>query len=251
MSDNNPVILETKGLQKSFGAVHATNDVSLDLRHAEVHAVIGPNGAGKSTLITQISGELQPDEGTIHLLGQEVTHLRAFERARLGLGRSFQITELCPQYTALENVILSCMLRTGKAFGVWSNPRNDHTLRKEAQEYLDLVGLSDRTYIVCADMAHGEKRQLELAVALARHPKLLLLDEPMAGMGAEESLIMTKLLLELKKDYGILLVEHDMDAVFALADRISVLVYGAIIFTGLPDEVRHNQQVQAAYLGED
>lgn len=251
MADKHPVLLEIKGLHKSFGAVHATNNVSIDLRHGEVHAIIGPNGAGKSTLITQISGELHPDEGSIHLLGQDVTRLRAFERARLGLGRSFQITELCPQYTALENVILSCLLRTGKAFGIWSNPRRDTQLTTQAQEYLDLVGLSDRTYVLCADMAHGEKRQLELAVALARHPKLLLLDEPMAGMGAEESRIMTQLLLELKKDYGVLLVEHDMDAVFALADRISVLVYGAIIFTGTPDEVRHNQQVQAAYLGED
>lgn len=248
---SNKVVLEIKDLYKGFGAVQATNNVSFDLIHGEVHAIIGPNGAGKSTLITQISGEIQPDKGTIHLLGQNITTRRAYERARLGLGRSFQITELCPQYTALENVILSCMLRSGKAFGVWSNPRHNQSLRTQALDYLALVGLADRGAVLCSDMAHGEKRQLELAVALARHPKVLLLDEPMAGMGAEESRIMTKLLLELKKDYGILLVEHDMDAVFALADRISVLVYGAIIFTGTPDEVRSNQQVRAAYLGED
>ncbi len=244
-------LLSVTDLRKTFDAVVATNGVNLDVRAGEIHAIIGPNGAGKSTLIAQICGEIRPDSGRIAIAGQDVTAMRAFERARLGLGRSFQITELCQDYTVLENVILSRMLQGGRAFQIWSNPRHDAALKQQSMQWLELVGLQDRRHVRTADLAHGEKRQLELAVALARTPRLLLLDEPMAGMGPEESARMTRLLLGMKGDYGILLVEHDMDAVFALADRISVLVYGKVVFTGTPDEVRHHPDVRAAYLGEE
>ena len=244
-------LLRLSGLRKAFDAVVATNGVDLDVRAGEIHAIIGPNGAGKSTLIAQICGEIRPDSGSIHLDGRDVTALRAFERARLGLGRSFQITELCQEYTALENVILSCMLKTGRAFQLWSDPRRDAGLKEQALGWLEHVGLRDRRHVRTADLAHGEKRQLELAVALARSPRLLLLDEPMAGMGPEESARMTRLLQGMKGQYGILLVEHDMDAVFALADRISVLVYGKVVFSGPPDAVRRHPEVRAAYLGEE
>ncbi len=244
-------MLELRGLRKSFGAVNATDDVNLQLREGEIHALIGPNGAGKSTLIGQICGELRPDAGQILLAGDDVTSTTAFARARLGLGRSFQITELCADYTALENVMLSLMLRSGRAFQAWADPRKDARLTAETQGWLDRVGLGERAPMLVAGLAHGEKRQLELAVALARAPRLLLLDEPMAGMGPEESARMTDLLQGMKRQYTVLLVEHDMDAVFALADRITVLVYGRTIFTGTPDQVRSHPQVRAAYLGEE
>lgn len=251
MQTEMPLMLELRGLRKSFGAVNATDDVNLQLREGEIHALIGPNGAGKSTLIGQICGELRPDAGQILLAGDDVTSTTAFARARLGLGRSFQITELCADYTALENVMLSLMLRSGRAFQAWSDPRKDARLTSEAQGWLDRIGLGARASMLVAGLAHGEKRQLELAVALARAPRLLLLDEPMAGMGPEESARMTDLLQSMKRHYTVLLVEHDMDAVFALADRITVLVYGRTIFTGTPDQVRGHPQVRAAYLGEE
>ena len=244
-------LLEVHDLRKSFGAVKATDGVNLELRKGEIHALIGPNGAGKSTLITQLCGELRPDSGSIFLNGEDVTTMPAFARARKGLARSFQITELCADYTAQENLLLALVLRSGRAFQAWSNPRHDSRLTAKAQEWLEKVGLVGRAAVRVRDLAHGEKRQLELAVALARDPSLLLLDEPMAGMGAEESSKMTALLRDLKRRYTILLVEHDMDAVFALADRITVLVYGKTIFTGTPDEVRRHPEVRAAYLGEN
>lgn len=251
MAVDTHALLAVRGLYKSFGAVQATNGVDIDVRAGEIHALIGPNGAGKSTLIAQICGEVQPNAGQILIEGRDVTALPAYARTRLGLGRSFQITELCADYTALENVVLSLLLKTGRAFRVWSDPRRDAKLLAEAAERLAQVGLAHRAQVPVADLAHGEKRQLELAVALARAPRLLLLDEPMAGMGAEESARMTDLLRGMKGRYGMLLVEHDMDAVFALADRISVLVYGKTIFTGTPDEVREHPQVRAAYLGDE
>lgn len=251
MATNPTSLLSVTELRKTFDAVVATNGVSLDVRPGEIHAIIGPNGAGKSTLIAQICGEIRPDSGSIFIGGKDVTAMRAFERARLGLGRSFQITELCQDYTVLENVILSRMLQGGRAFQIWSNPRSDAALKQQSMQWLEHVGLHDRRHVRTADLAHGEKRQLELAVALARDPRLLLLDEPMAGMGPEESARMTRLLLGMKGNYGILLVEHDMDAVFALADRISVLVYGKLVFTGKPDDVRRHPEVRAAYLGEE
>ena len=244
------VLLDVRGLRKSFGAVAATQNVDLTVRAGEIHALIGPNGAGKSTLITQICGEIRPDAGQIHLAGRDVTAMPAYERARRGLGRSFQITQLCLEYTAIENVMLSLTVGPRTLFSIWSDPRRDARLAGRAQSWLERVGLADRADVPAADMAHGERRQLELAVALAREPRLLLLDEPMAGMGPEESARMTRLLAGMRERYGILLVEHDMDAVFALADRISVLVYGKLIFTGSCDEVRQHPEVRSAYLGD-
>jgi len=244
------ILLDVRGLRKSFGAVAATQDVHLDVRAGEIHALIGPNGAGKSTLIAQICGEIRPDAGEIRLAGRSVTAMQPYERARLGLGRSFQITQLCQEYTALENVMLSLTVGPHTIFSVWSDPRRDAGLIERALGWLDEVGLAHRADVPVADLAHGERRQLELAVALAREPRLLLLDEPMAGMGPEESARMTRLLASMRERYGILLVEHDMDAVFALADRISVLVYGKLIFTGTCEEVRRHPEVRGAYLGD-
>ncbi|MEF7613812.1 ABC transporter ATP-binding protein [Aquincola sp. MAHUQ-54] len=251
MAEPARALLTVRGLHKSFGAVKATDGVDLELAEGEIHALIGPNGAGKSTLISQLCGEQQPDAGSIVLDGTDVTAMPAHLRARRGLSRSFQITELCADYTALENVVLSLTLKTGRAFGAWADPRQDAGLLVEARRRLVEVDLGGRADVCVADLAHGEKRQLELAVALAREPRLLLLDEPMAGMGGEESARMTALLLGLKQRYTILLVEHDMDAVFALADRITVLVYGRTIFTGTPQAVRGHAEVRAAYLGEE
>lgn len=244
-------VLAIRDLRKSFGALVATDDVTLDVKQGELHALIGPNGAGKSTLITQICGELTPDTGRILFEGNDVTRVPAHARARLGLGRTFQITQLCPDFTALENIILSIEARHGGSFDMLSNPRRNSANGKAACDWLEQVGLAERGAMRVSALAHGERRQLEIAVALARQPKVLLLDEPMAGMGSEESVGMVRLLESLKRHYAILLVEHDMDAVFALADRVSVLVYGRVIFTGTVDEVRNHPDVRAAYLGEE
>lgn len=246
---NNTALL-VKNLEKSFAALKATNKVNLELRKGELHALIGPNGAGKSTLISQLCGELKPDSGQIYVEGRDVTNEPAHLRTRAGLSRSFQITELCLEYTALENVMLSLMLETGHAFS-WANPFRDKQLISDARYWLSEVGLGEQANVLVSELAHGQKRELELAVALARSPKVLLLDEPMAGMGGEETRRMTQFLQSLKGKYSILLVEHDMDAVFSLADRITVLVYGQAIFTGTPDEVRSSKEVRDAYLGDN
>lgn len=244
-------VLAIRDLRKSFGALVATDDVTLDVKRGELHALIGPNGAGKSTLITQICGELTPDTGRILFEGDDVTQVPAYARARLGLGRTFQISQLCPDFTALENIILSIEAQHGGSFDMLSNPRRNAANGKAARDWLEQVGLAERGDIRVSALAHGERRQIEIAVALARRPKILLLDEPMAGMGPEESVSMIGLLESLKRHYAILLVEHDMDAVFALADRVSVLVYGRVIFTGTVDEIRNHPDVRAAYLGEE
>lgn len=240
-----------QGLEKSFGAIKATNGATLELATGELHAIIGPNGAGKSTLISQIAGEIQPDKGHIFLGGQDITQVPAHERPHLGLARSFQVSQLYPDFTLLENVALAIAAREGKTFGMWRALSRDQRLLEPARSYLARVGLSSRAEHCVSALSHGERRQLEIALALAQEAKVLLLDEPMAGMGAEESARMTTLLHELKGRYSILLVEHDMDAVFALADRITVLVYGQTILTGSVDEIRNNAQVRAAYLGEE
>ncbi|MEW6641234.1 MAG: ABC transporter ATP-binding protein [Pseudomonadota bacterium] len=244
-------VLAIDGLRKAFGAVVATDNVSLTVRPGELHALIGPNGAGKSTLITQICGELVPNAGRIVFTGRDITALPAYARARLGLGRSFQLTQLCPEFSARDNVMLSIEAKGGGSFNMFANPRRNARLRAAAQDWLDRVGLSGKEDRPVMTLGHGEQRQLEIAVALARDPQLLLLDEPMAGMGPEESAALTRLLAELKGRYAILLVEHDMDAVFTLADRVSVLVYGRVIFTGTVAEVRAHPEVRAAYLGGD
>jgi branched-chain amino acid transport system ATP-binding protein len=242
-------LLSTRNLVKRFGGVIATSDVSLDILAGETHALIGPNGAGKTTLISQLQGELPPTSGTIHFKGQDITHEPPHRRAQLGLARSFQITSVLPAFTALENVRLAVQAQLGHSFSLWRAAARDKSLHVPAMEALDRVGLTARAETRADMLSYGERRQLEVAMALAMKPALLLLDEPMAGMGRQDGARMTRLLAELKQSYTILLVEHDMEAVFALADRVSVLVQGRVIATGLPDEVRNDAQVKAAYLG--
>jgi branched-chain amino acid transport system ATP-binding protein len=243
-------LLRVSGLVKRFGGLIATNNLTLDVRLQEFHAVIGPNGAGKTTLIAQISGELAQDSGTIHFADKEISHLTAPARIKLGLARTFQITQLLNDYSALDNVALAVQARSGHSFRFWSDARGDRALRESAADYLDRVGLGIRAHVPVGELAHGEQKQLELAIALATGPRLLLLDEPMAGLGAAESAHMIDLLGKLKGEATILLIEHDMDAVFALADRVSVLVNGQCIATGTSDLVRSNEAVRVAYLGE-
>jgi branched-chain amino acid transport system ATP-binding protein len=245
------IVLETRGITKRFGAVTASDDISLDLRAGEIHAVIGPNGAGKSTLIAQVCGTLVPDSGTVSLLGQDVTAMPARDRARAGLGRTFQISALAMEDTVRENVLLGALGSSGSPWRFWQAAVTDDALSARADAALERVGLVDQAGVKTAELSHGQRRQLEVAVALTLSPKAFVMDEPMAGMGAEGSKILTGFLDELRDEAPILLVEHDMDAVFALADRISVLVYGKIIATGTVDEVRGNPEVRAAYLGED
>jgi branched-chain amino acid transport system ATP-binding protein len=243
-------ILSVKGLVKRFGGLVATDGVTLDVRPGEIHALIGPNGAGKTTLISQLVGELRHDAGTIELEGRDIGALPTARRIGLGLGRTFQITCLLPEYTVLDNVATAVQVRQGHSFRFWGNVRRETSLRETALGFLQTIGLAGRADEQVANLSHGEQKQLELAVALATEPRLLLLDEPMAGLGHSESRQMVALLMALKTKVSMLLVEHDMDAVFALADRISVLVYGRVIATGTADEIRDNADVRAAYLGE-
>ena len=243
-------VLEIRDLRKTFGALKATDGVSLDLNAGEIHALIGPNGAGKSTLIQQISGALRPDSGSIHFLGRDVSGLDMAARAKLGLGRSFQISSLAPEFSALRNVMLAVQARQGSIFRFVRPVMRDAGLTEPAMAMLERVGLAARAHVPAAELSHGERRQLEIAIALALGPKAFLLDEPMAGMGPEGSRALTKFLDGLRQEAPILLVEHDMDAVFALADRISVLVYGRVIATGTADAIRRDPEVRRAYLGE-
>ena len=245
------ILLETKKIRKSFGALVATDGVDFDVRPGETHAVIGPNGAGKTTFIKQLSGELRPDAGQIRFGGEDITALAAQRRSRKGLARSFQITSIYREFSALDNVALAVQAHAGYSFRFWRAARDDSSLTTPAVRILDRIGLLARQNVLAANLSHGEQRQLEIAMALATEPRLLLLDEPVAGMGTDESQRMVELLATLKGEKTIVLVEHDMDAVFTLADRISVLVYGRIIATGTPAEVRANAEVRAAYLGED
>ena len=244
-------LLETRKLRKTFGALVATDGVDFDVREGETHAVIGPNGAGKTTFIKQISGELHPDAGEVRFGDEDITALPAPRRSRKGLARSFQITSIYREFSALDNVALSVQAQEPHSFRFWRPAREDPALTGPATQILEQIGLAERKHVLAANLSHGEQRQLEIAMALATRPRLLLLDEPMAGMGTEESQRMIGLLASLKGQKTIVLVEHDMDAVFTLADRISVLVYGRIIATGTPAEVRANAEVRAAYLGED
>ncbi|MDE2364212.1 MAG: ABC transporter ATP-binding protein [Hyphomicrobiales bacterium] len=242
-------ILAVECLMKSFGGLRATNDLSIAVERGECHAIIGPNGAGKTTFISQLQGMLRPDAGAIRLDGQDITREPAHVRARLGIARSFQITSLVPDFSVLDHAALAVQARSGHSFRFWRPARGDAALTGPARDALATVGLSPRATTLARDLSHGEARQLELAIAIAQKPKLLLLDEPMAGMGRKDGAAMTRLLAELKKDYSIILVEHDMQAVFSLADRISVLVAGHVIKTGAPDEIRNDPDVRAAYLG--
>ncbi len=244
-------ILDVRGISKSFGALKASNDVSLDLREGEIHALIGPNGAGKSTLIQQIAGGLRPDEGTIWFGGTDITAESTVERARRGLGRTFQISSLAMEYSVLQNVMLGALGRRGGAFRFFSPVMKDKALLDEAHDALAQVGLEDFASSITAELSHGQRRQLEVAVALTLSPRVFLMDEPMAGLGTEGSHRLMNFLGTLRQRAPVLLVEHDMDAVFYLADRISVLVYGKVIATGTADEIRANKDVRAAYLGEE
>jgi branched-chain amino acid transport system ATP-binding protein len=244
-------LLHIEDLTKRFGGVIASDRISLDVAPGELHAVIGPNGAGKTTLIGELAGEVVPDMGRIRFDGRDITALPAYRRSALGLARSFQITSLFPDFTALDNVALAVQAHAGHSFHFWRDARTESALRGPARAALDRVGLSGRADVTVSKLSHGEHRQLEIAMALATAPRLLLLDEPMAGMGPEESARMVAMLRELKRELTILLIEHDMEAVFALADRVTVLVYGRVIATGTPEAVRANAEVRQAYLGEN
>jgi branched-chain amino acid transport system ATP-binding protein len=244
-------LLYIRGLAKNFGALRATDNVDLVVEEGETHAIIGPNGAGKTTLISQLAGDLRPDGGSIRFAGEDITALSTPRRARKGLARSFQITSIYPEFSALLNVALAVQAQAGHSFRFWRPMADDPALLEPARRILAEVGLAERSHIPAANLAHGEQRQLEVAMVLATRPRLLLLDEPMAGMGTDESQRMIALLAGLKRKRTIVLVEHDMDAVFRLADRISVLVYGRIIATDSPEKIRMNEEVRKAYLGED
>ncbi|MGQ0651679.1 MAG: ABC transporter ATP-binding protein [Betaproteobacteria bacterium] len=243
-------LLRTTQLTKRFGGLTATDRLDLEVRRGEVHAVIGPNGAGKTTLVNQIVGELAPDGGAIEFDGQDITRLPTFRRARLGLSRSYQITSVFPEFSALENVAIAAQAHRGHSFGFWRPAVLEEELTLPSEKALSEVGLAAKAGARAAELAHGERRQLEIAMALVSSPKLLLLDEPMAGMGRHESGAMVRLLSGLKSTYAMLLIEHDMDAVFALADRVTVLVYGRAIASGAPADIRANAEVRRAYLGE-
>lgn len=243
-------MLDIQGLQKSFGGVVATDNVTLGIEAGELHAIIGPNGAGKTTLIAQLSGDLAPDAGQVVFDGKDITTVPTHRRSHFGLARSFQITSVFMGLSVIDNVALAVQSHDGHSFKFWQPATTQVRLRKPALEVLEKVGLINRAGSIASALSHGERRQLEIAMALATNPSFMLLDEPMAGMGVEESADMVDILRSLKGDKTILLVEHDMDAVFALADRISVLVYGRIIATGKPDAIRQNADVRSAYLGE-
>ncbi len=250
MTDAEPLI-SVSDLRLSFGGVVATDGVDLEVRIGEIHAVIGPNGAGKTTLIAQIGGALRPDSGTIRFAGRDITRLPSYARSRLGLARSFQITSIFHKMSVIDNVALAVQAHDGHSYRFWRPARTDPGLVDRAMAALARVGLDRRRDHNAGNMSHGEHRQLEIAMALATGPRALLLDEPTAGMGLEESARMVELIRSLKADHAILLIEHDMDAVFALADRITVLVYGRIIASGAPSAIRADPEVRKAYLGDE
>ncbi|HEY5217004.1 MAG TPA: ABC transporter ATP-binding protein [Pseudolabrys sp.] len=247
---NNEPMLQVHNLAKRFEGIVATDNLSLDVAAGELHAVIGPNGAGKTTLIAQLSGQLMPDSGRVWFAGNDITQLPMYRRSALGLARSFQITSLFRDLSVLDNVALAVQAHAGHSFRFWRDARAEPQLREPGRALLARVGLAERADWPASALSHGAHRQLELAMALAGQPRMLLLDEPMAGLGPEESVRMVEMLRALKRELTILLVEHDMEAVFALADRITVLVYGRVIATGSPADIRANAQVREAYLGE-
>lgn len=246
-----PAFLSVEGLVKRFGGLTATDRLELALAPGETHALIGPNGAGKTTVMGQLTGELLPDAGRVLYDGQDITHWPVPRRALAGIARSYQITQLLHGFSVLENVMLMVQARSGPSFGAWTPVRRQRALTEPAMQALEQAGLLERAHDDVMALAHGEHRQLELAMALAMQPRLLLLDEPLAGMSQGESARMVELLLGLKGRYTMLLVEHDMQAVFSLADRVSVLVYGRAIACGTPAEVQADPAVRSAYLGDD
>ena len=244
-------LLKVQGLVKRFGGLVATDKVSLDIRHGEIHALIGPNGAGKTTLIAQLSGSLASDAGRLGFDGSDISALPQHERVRRGLARSYQITSIFKKFSVLDNVALAVQARSGTSMSFWRPLAAETALFEEAAELVRRVGLGGREHAMAGNLAHGEQRQLEVGLALATQPKLILLDEPMAGMGPEESVRIIELIEKVREEVTVLLVEHDMDAVFRLADRISVLVNGRLIATGEPEAIRVNPEVKKAYLGDE
>ena len=244
-------ILELEGLSKRFGAVVASDEVTLDLVPGEIHALIGPNGAGKSTVIKQIAGEIRQDKGSIRFAGRDIGRLDVVARAQLGLARTFQVSSVAPEFSTLQNVMLAVQSVERKTFRFFKPALRDASLVEPAMSYLVRLLLDDRADVPAANLSHGERRALEIAIALALRPKAFLLDEPMAGMGPENTEKLVEILDGLRAEAPILLVEHDMDAVFALADRISVIVYGRIIASGTPNDIRANEEVRRAYLGDE
>jgi len=244
-------VLVLRTVSKRFGGVVATDNVSLEVAPGEVHALIGPNGAGKTTLIGQISGALATDTGRIVFDGTDITAWRQHERVKAGLARSYQITSIFKRFSVLENLALAVQARSGSSFSFWRPVREEAGLFAEARAIADQIGLSEKTEALAVTLAHGEQRALEVGLALATHPRLVLLDEPMAGMGPEESQRMIALVGRIRSGVTVLLVEHDMDAVFRLADRITVLVNGRVIATGKPDAIRADSEVRRAYLGDE
>lgn len=244
-------LLEIQNLYKSFGAIQATSNVSFSLQKGEIHALIGPNGAGKTTLVNQLSGDLFPDKGAIYFKSKDITSLRAHRRAQLGIARSFQITHIFEQLTVAENMALALHSKNGHNFRFWQRALGSSQIKKDLSAALERVDLREKKKLPARFLSHGEKRQLEVGMALVGNPELLILDEPMAGMGAGGTRELAKLIDRLRNVVTILLVEHDMDVVFSLADRVSVLVYGQHLATGRPDEIRTDKEVRRAYLGEE
>lgn len=244
-------LLSIRGLCKAYGALKVTDGIDLDLTGGEVHAIIGPNGAGKTTFVAQLAGQIRQDSGAIHYDGRNVSHTDMAGRVRLGMARSFQITSILPGFSVLDNVAMAVQARSGSSFRFFRAAAKERALNDAALEYLDQVGLAGRAGEVARNLSHGEHRQMEIAMALATRPKVLLLDEPFAGTGQQEAKMLLRLLQGLRGNLTMLLIEHDMNAVFALADRVSVMVYGRLIATGTPTEVRANPEVRAAYLGDE
>ncbi len=244
-------LLDIRGISKRFGGLVATDSVSLEVAAGEIHALIGPNGAGKTTLIAQISGSLAPDAGTIRFRGTDITHLAQHARVTAGLARSYQVTSIFRGFSVRDNLALAVQARSGSSLSFWRPVAAERALFDEAAAIAARVGLEARLDALAATLAHGEQRALEVGLALATRPALVLLDEPMAGMGPEESQAMIALIDRIRATVTVLLVEHDMDAVFRLADRISVLVNGRVIATGTPEEIRADAEVRRAYLGEE
>ena len=244
-------VLRIDHLNKSYGALNVSNDICCDLKQGEIHTLIGPNGAGKSTLVGQISGWIKPDSGNIWLDNTNITQLSVAKRSRLGLGRSFQVSCLAMELTALQNVMLAVQAQQGSSFKFWTATATDKSLIETAEQILQQLHISDYKNVIAAQLSHGKRRELEVACALALKPKVLILDEPMAGLDPSSTQGLIGFLLKLKSQIPILLIEHDMDAVFQLSDRISVLVYGKLIFSGTPDEIKASDEVRKAYLGDD
>jgi branched-chain amino acid transport system ATP-binding protein len=244
-------VLEISGIEKSFGALKVSDGVNLTVEMGEIHALIGPNGAGKTTLVGQIYGALKPDQGRVMLMSEDITALPVTERVKRGIARSFQITSVLMGFSVIENAMITAFARRGEAFRFFAPAFDNEEIRAEATEVLQEIGLGQRLESIVASLSHGERRLLELALAIMMKPSLLLLDEPMAGAGAEESERMTSIIAELSQNRGVLLIEHDMDAVFRLADRITVLVEGRVIASDTPNAISKNKTVRKAYLGAE